>query len=104
MDRIPTPQQLQVAARACVLMTYALGLGGIAGGTWLLRDGEVAMAIVLWLVTFAVGTVLMATSLLIRSLGGISARLARLEGDVRGQAEDRSRDAWPGERDPWRGH
>lgn len=105
MDRIPTPQQLQVAARACVLMTYALGLGGIAGGTWLLRDGEVAMAIVLWLVTFAVGASLMGTALLIRALGGIGAQLTRLESDVRVLAEERARGGpAPGDRDPWLRH
>jgi hypothetical protein len=107
MDRIPTPQQLQVAARACVLMTYALGLGGVAGGTWLLRDGDVAMAIVLWLVTFAVGVVLMGTSLLIRAVSGLGAQLTRLEGDVRLLAEERARGGGPPssrDRDPWLRH
>ncbi|MFP4311501.1 MAG: hypothetical protein ACLFS9_05905 [Nitriliruptoraceae bacterium] len=104
MDRVPTAQQLEVAARASVLMAYVLGLGGVAGGVWLLRADEIAMAIVLWLVTFAVGTVLMGTSLLIRALGGITARLARLEGEVRVLAEHRAGDRWREERDPWRGH
>lgn len=106
MDRIPTPQQLQIAARACVLMAYALGLGGVAGGTWLLRDGDVAMAIVLWLVTFAVGAALMGTALLIRALGGVGAQLTRLESDVRALADERARRG-PGPdagRDPWLRH
>lgn len=107
MDRIPNPRELQIAARACVLLAYATGLGGIAAGTWLLREGDWPMAIVLWLVTFAVGAALMGISLLIRALSGIAAQLARLESDVRAVASERATgpgapDA--GRRDPWLRH
>lgn len=89
------------------MLAYITGLGGIAGGTFLLRDGEVAMAIVLWLVTFAVGATLMGIALLIRALSGVSLQLARLEADVLALADDRA--AGPGggevpERDPWLRH
>ena len=107
MDRIPTPRELQIAARACVLLAYATGLGGIAAGTWLLRGGDWPMAIVLWLITFAVGAALMGISLLIRALSGLGAQLTRLESDVRVLAEERARGGRtpaPDERDPWLRH
>lgn len=107
MDRLPTPRELQIAARACVLLSYATGLGGIAAGTWLLRGGDWPMAIVLWLVTFAVGAALMGISLLIRALSGIAAQLTRLESDVRVLAGERTPTRRPPgatDRDPWLRH
>ncbi len=107
MDRIPSARDLQVAARACVLLAYAVGLGGVAAGTWMLREGDLALAIVLWLVTFAVGAALMGISLLIRALSGILAQLTRLQSDVGVLSEDRARTAGgpaPGGRDPWLRH
>ncbi len=107
MDRLPTPRELQIAARACVLLAYATGLGGIAAGTWLLRAGDWPMAIVLWLVTFAVGATLMGMSLLIRALSGIAEQLARLESDVRVLADERAPTSRPrglDDRDPWLRH
>ncbi len=107
MDRIPSPRELQIAARACVLLAYAVGLGGVAAGTWLLREGDLAMAIVLWLVTFAVGAALMGISLLLRALTGITARLDQVRADVQVLAADRARSGpAPGapERDPWLRH
>ncbi|MEX2551180.1 MAG: hypothetical protein WD638_13225 [Nitriliruptoraceae bacterium] len=107
MDRIPAPRELHIAARASSMLAYIAGLGGIAGGTFLLRDGEVAMAIVLWLVTFAVGATLMGISLLIRALSGVALQLTRLEADVRALADERARGAGgpaAPERDPWLRH
>lgn len=107
MDRIPAARDLQIAARACVLLAYAVGLGGVAAGTWMLRDGEVALAIVLWLVTFAMGAALMGISLLIRALSGILAQLGRLQSDVSVLAADHARTAGgpaAGGRDPWLRH
>ncbi|MFO7779196.1 MAG: hypothetical protein R6V28_12650 [Nitriliruptoraceae bacterium] len=107
MDRLPSPRELQIAARACVLLAYATGLGGIAAGTWLLREGDWPMAIVLWLVTFAVGATLMGMSLLIRALSGIASQLGRLESDLRVLANERtpgSRPPGASDRDPWLRH
>ena len=89
------------------MLAYVAGLGGVAGGTFLLRDGEVAMAIVLWLVTFAVGATLMGVSLLIKALSGVSLQLTRLESDLHALAEERAPGAvGPGtpQRDPWLRH
>ena len=107
MDRVPSARDLQVAARACVLLAYAVGLGGVAAGTWMLREGDLALAIVLWLVTFAVGAALMGISLLVRALSGISAQLNRLQSDVAVLSQDPARGvAGPGrsDRDPWLRH
>lgn len=107
MDRLPTPRELQIAARACVLLAYATGLGGIAAGTWLLREGDWPMAMVLWLVTFAVGAALMGISLLIRALSGVAAQLTRLESDLRVLADERAPGSRPpgvSDRDPWLRH
>lgn len=107
MDRIPTASQLQIAARACVLLAYTVGLGGVAAGTWLLREGDLAMAVVLWLVTFAVGACLMGISLLLRAVTGVTARLDQLRFEVERLAADRAYSApppGPPDRDPWRRH
>ena len=108
MDHIPSPRELTVAARACVFMAYAAGLAGVAAGAIVLRDGELAFAVILWTITFAVGAVLMGTSLLIRALSGLSTQLLRLESDVQVLRSDRSRLDSPlppePERDPWLRH
>lgn len=107
MDSQPSDKDLRSAARACVMLAYATGLAGIAGGTLALRDGSVSIAVILWIVTFAVGTGLAGTALLIRAFAGLATRVTRLQADV--QALDRMRDGLaqpepgPG-RDPWLRH
>ncbi len=106
MDHIPSPRELRTAARACVFLAYAAGLAGVAAGTILLRDGELAFAVILWTITFAVGATLMGVSVVVRVLGGMLAQLHRLESDVRVLTVERARE--PGVRpvddDPWRAH
>lgn len=108
MDEVPAPGQLRTAARASSVLAYAAGLAGIAGGTLILREGEVAFAIILWVITFAVGASLMGVSLLIRALAGIAAQLARMESDLRVVSSDQARQVdlpQPRDgRDPWLGH
>ena len=108
MDHIPSPRELTVAARACVFMAYAAGLAGVAAGTIVLRDGELAFAVILWTITFAVGAVLMGVSLLIRAVSGLSAQVLRMEADVHVLRTDRARQDGGGrnepDRDPWLRH
>jgi hypothetical protein len=106
MDRIPSPRELTIAGRACVIMAYAGGLAGIAAGTLLLREDELAFAVIIWTLTFAVGAVLMAVSLIIRALSGLAAQLGRVDADVRLLAEDQARSLPPRDagRDPWLRH
>lgn len=103
MDDIPTAGQLRTAARACLILAYAAGLAGVAAGTLVLRDGDLAFAIILWVITFAVGASLMGVSLLIRALAGLTARVDQASSDVRVLIGERARQA-DGERDPWLGH
>lgn len=92
MDEVPTPSELRTAARGATIVAYGTGLAGIAVGTLLLRDDELALAVLIWVVTFAVGTCLVGVATLIRAQGGITARLAKLDADVASLRRDRSRD------------
>lgn len=105
MDDVPTPGQLRTAARACTILAYAAGLAGIAAGTLMLREDDLAFAIILWVITFAVGASLMGISVLVRALAGLSARLEQTSADVRLLVGDRARARREEpERDPWLGH
>lgn len=83
MDEAPTPEQLRTAARACIIMAYAVGVTGIAAGAILLRDGAVALAVIGWSLTFAVGACLMGIALLLRSFYSLAATMAWLRRDLR---------------------
>jgi hypothetical protein len=104
MDHIPSPKELRTAARACTFLAYAAGLAGVAGGTLMLREDQLAMALVLYTVTFAVGAALMGVAVLVRAVAGMSTQLHRVESDVRVLVGDRVRGPRPDERDPWGGH
>ncbi|MEX0868903.1 MAG: hypothetical protein WD011_04445 [Nitriliruptoraceae bacterium] len=105
MRDIPDPEELRTAARACTVLAYAAGLAGIGAGTLVLRDGDLVVAIIVWVITFAVGAALMGVALVLRATTGITARLAQLSANVAVLVGDRYRDASPREHDdPWEGH
>lgn len=108
MDHVPNPRELRGAARACLFLAYAAGLAGVAAGTLVLRDGELAFAVILWTITFAVGAALMGVSVLVRAVSGLSAQLTRMESDLRVLTQDRARQdlsSPPDDgRDPWLRH
>lgn len=105
MDDVPSPDQLRGAARACTVLAYAAGLAGIAAGTLLLRDGDLPFAIILWVITFAVGAALMGVSVLVRAVAGLAARVDHVGSDVRLLVSDRARQQiGEGDRDPWLRH
>ncbi|HSK22703.1 MAG TPA: hypothetical protein VK906_05990 [Egicoccus sp.] len=105
MDHIPSPKELRTAARACTFLAYAVGLAGVAGGTLMLREEDLAMALILYTVTFAVGAALMGVAVLVRAVAGMMTQLHRIDGDVRVLVSDRARNGpAAGERDPWSGH
>jgi hypothetical protein len=93
MDHVPSPKELTTAARACTVLAYAAGLAGVAAGTLMLRDGDLAFAIILWTITFAVGAALMGVSVLVRAVSGISTQVTRMESDLRVLLSDRAREA-----------
>jgi hypothetical protein len=109
MDEIPTPKDLRSAARACTFLAYAAGLAGVAAGTLVLRDGELAFAVILWTITFAVGAALMGVSVLVRAVSGLTVQITRMESDLRVLRTDRARGPDVGlppvtDHDPWLGH
>lgn len=108
MDHIPSPKELRSAARACTFLSYAAGLAGVAAGALVLRDGELAFAIILWTITFAVGAALMGVSVLVRAFAGLSTQITRMESDLRVLAADHANDPRLSpndpDRDPWLRH
>lgn len=100
MDHVPTPKELRSAARACTLLAYAAGLAGVAAGTLMLRDGDLPFALILWIITFAVGAALMGVAVVVRAVAGLIIQVTRLESDVRVlvndriRLEDRDADGW----------
>jgi hypothetical protein len=105
MDDVPTPDQLRGAARACTVLSYAAGLAGVAAGTLLLREGDIAFAVILWVITFAVGAALMGVAVLIKAMAGLSARVDHVGSDLRLLVADRARaGAQEPDRDPWLRH
>jgi hypothetical protein len=105
MNDVPSPDQLRGAARACTVLSYAAGLAGIAAGTLLLREGDIAFAVILWVITFAVGAALMGVSVLVKAMAGLSARVEHISSDVRLLVGDRARAATSEpDRDPWLRH
>jgi hypothetical protein len=105
MDHIPSVKEMRTAARACLFLAYASGLAGVAAGTLVLRDGDLAFAIILWVITFAVGASLMGVSVLIRAMSAIRTEVERMNADVRVLVADRQRPPLQTPRDdPWSGH
>ena len=95
MDELPTAKDLRVAARGATIIAYAAGVAGVAAGTLLLRDGELALAVLLWVMTFAVGATLMGIALVVRAMGGLTTRLQALDANVRGLQRDRAAELPP---------
>lgn len=106
MDHVPSVKELHSAARACMVMAYAAGLAGVTAGTLMLRDGDIAFAIILWVITFAVGAALMGVAVVVRAVAAMTAELRSVASDVRVLVTDRSADhaRTPGRDDPWSGH
>lgn len=105
MTDVPQPSELRTAARACTVLAYGAGLAGVAAGTLVLRDGDVVFAIIVWVITFAVGAALMGVSLVLRAAVGLIAELSRLGSDMRVLVADRGPRMHDAEQpDPWEGH
>lgn len=106
MDHVPSVKELRAAARACTFLAYAAGLAGVAAGTLVLREGDLAFAVILWVITFAVGAALMGVAVVVRAVAAMTAELRSLGSDVRVLVTDRRSDELrtPRDRDPWSGH
>lgn len=95
MEREPSPKDLRGAAAVAQSLAYISGIAGIVAGALVYRDGEVALAVVLWVLTFAAGALMMIASFLARGLASILARLTRLDSDVQVLLRDRASEQTP---------
>ncbi len=79
MDPVPTPKQLRGAGAVAVSLAYFSGLAGVVAGGLLYQGGDTGFAFVVWIVTFAMGALLMIASFLVRGMAGMMARLEHME-------------------------
>lgn len=83
-DRVPRPRDLRGAANVARGLAYVLGLVGVVAGTVVYRSlGNVALAVVIWVVTFAAGAMLMIAAFLCDGLAALLGRTAALEQELR---------------------
>jgi hypothetical protein len=84
LDRIPTPKDLHGAASVAQTLAYVVGLAGVVAGAVLLRqEGEIGLALLVWVLTFAAGALLMIVAFLTNALAALLARSAAMEQDLR---------------------
>jgi hypothetical protein len=82
MDR-PTGRtdrpETATAARAAVLMAYAVAIVGAGAATLMLREGDLPAAVLVLTTTLGVAALLAATGTLLRALRDVERRLQRIE-------------------------
>ena len=83
LNRHPDPKDLRGAAAVARTLAYASGLAGVVAGGLLHQQGEVPFAVAIWVLTFAVGALLMIAAFLLHAMTAILARLTSMEQDVR---------------------
>lgn len=81
MERVHSAELL-TAARVADALVYVVGVTGVLAGGLLVRDGELALAILAWLLTFTGGAGLRLASWGVRALAEILDRSRRLEEDL----------------------
>ena len=100
-DRVPRPKDLRGAANVARTLAYVLGLVGVVAGAVVYRTGAgTALAVVIWVITFAAGAVLMIAAFLCDGLAALLARTAAIEQELRSVTR---RDDGNGD-EPWSGH
>lgn len=79
-------------------LAYVLGLVGVVAGAVIYRSlGNAALAVVVWVVTFAAGAMLMIAAFLCDGLAALLARTAALEHELRTVTRPRG----PDDDEPW---
>lgn len=94
----PDPKDLRGATAVARTLAYAAGLAGVVAGGLLYQQGEVPFAVAIWVLTFAVGALLMIAAFLLQAMTVLLARVAAIEQDVRvllGRGRDRSEGPGP---------
>lgn len=101
----PRPKDLRGAANVARALAYVVGLVGVIAGTVVYRSlGNVALAVVVWVITFAAGAVLMIAAFLCDGLAALLARTASLEQELRmvTRRQDPDDEPWSAEHpNPW---
>lgn len=104
-DRAPRPKDLRGAANVARGLAYVLGLVGVVAGAVVYRTlGNVAVAVVVWVITFAAGAVLMIAAFLCDGLAALLGRTAALEQELRlvTRRRDADDEPWSAEHpNPW---
>lgn len=93
---MPSPRDLRGAASVARSLSYVVGLTGVIAGAVVQRSaGEVALAVAIWVITFAAGATLMIAAFLCDGLAALLARTAALEQELRTVTRRRDED------EPW---
>lgn len=95
----PRPRDLRGAASVARSLAYAVGLAGVVAGAVVYRSaGEVTLALVIWVITFAAGALLMIAAFLCEGVASLLARTASLEQELRlvTRRPDDDEDPWTG--------
>lgn len=104
-NRSPRPKDLRGAANVARALAYVLGLVGVVAGAVVYRSlGNVAVAVVVWVITFAAGAVLMIAAFLCDGLAALLGRTAALEQELRlvTRRRDTDDEPWSAEHpNPW---
>lgn len=79
----PDPKDLRGAAAVARTLAYASGLAGVVAGGILYQQGEVPFAVAIWVLTFAVGALLMIAAFLLQAMTSLLARVTAIESDLR---------------------
>lgn len=94
--RVPRPRDLRGAANVARALAYVLGLVGVVAGAIVYRSlGNVALAVVVWVVTFAAGAMVMIAAFLCDGLAALLGRTAALEQELRTITRRRDDDEEP---------
>lgn len=80
--RRPARDEAATAARAALIVAYAVALVGAGAATLSLREGELVTALLVLTTTLGVAGLLAATGTLLRALRDVESRLRRLEDAV----------------------
>lgn len=78
----PARDEAVTAARAALIVAYAVALVGAGAATLSLREGELVTALLVLTTTLGVAALLAATGTLLRGLRDVESRLRRLEDAV----------------------
>jgi hypothetical protein len=102
MNEIPSPKDLRGAASVAQALAYAAGIAGIVAGALLYQAGELAFAVVAWVLTFAAGAILMIAAFLARGMAALLGRIARMEQDLAELTAASGPSQSEPKKDPWR--